>query len=248
MKLEICIDSVESAIAAQMGGADRLELCSALSEGGITPSAGLIRQVCSQVSIPVFVIIRPRGGDFVYSDSEFQVMCGDIVTARELGCQGVVLGLLTASGQVDIERVRALVELARPMSVTFHRAIDAADHLEDAVEAAIQCGADRILSSGGRNSALDGAPALGRMRTRAAGRIAIMAGSGVRVGNIREIIQISGIDELHTSLAPSTQPARKTAGERAEIQGRQVYPLRAEDVRAFRAQFESVLSDLACNA
>lgn len=246
MKLEICVDSVDSAIAAQAGGADRLELCSALSEGGITPSAGLIRLVCSQVSIPVFVIVRPRGGDFVYSESEFQVMRDDIVTARRLGARGVVLGLLTADGQVDRDRVRSLVQLARPLSVTFHRAIDAAADLDDALDAVIDCGADRILSSGGRSSALDGVAALARMRTRAAGRIAIMAGAGVRLANIRPIVQASGVDELHTSLAPA--PAPRAAALRMELQGRQSAPLREADVRAFRNEFQSVLGPVACSA
>jgi copper homeostasis protein len=238
MIVEVCVESVDSAVAAQRGGADRIELCCSLSEGGITPSAGLIRQVRSALEIPICVIIRPRGGDFVYNDSEFQVMREDVLIAKSLGCDGVVLGVLTAEDEVDQKRTRELIELSRPMMVTFHRAFDVVSDLDSALEAVIACGADRILSSGGRINALAGASYLKKIRQAAGSRIVIMAGAGVRISNVRSLVEASGVDEVHTSLrsVDGITEDSMVSGDRMGVQGRAWQTIREEDVRSFRKE------------
>jgi copper homeostasis protein len=195
--LEACVDSVESAIAAQAGGAHRIELCEDLLEGGTTPSAGMIEVCRERLHIPVHVLIRPRGGDFVYSDVEIEVMQRDIALARRLGAQGVVFGALRADGTVDVERTRALLGVSRPMSVTFHRAFDFTPDADAALDTLIGLGLERVLTSGQAPMAVEGISTLARLVTRAGGRIGILAGGSLSEENIARVAELSGVQEVH---------------------------------------------------
>lgn len=197
MIFEICVDSVEGVLAAQAAGAQRVELCANLVEGGTTPSQGMLQLACQSVTIPVNVIIRPRGGDFWYSELEFEVMRHDILAAKQAGASGVVIGLLRPDGGVDVERTRALVAAARPMSVTFHRAFDMARDPAEALEAICEMGIDRLLTSGQAPSAPEGAECIASLVRQAAGRVVIMGGGGLNVSNIAAFIVRTGITEVH---------------------------------------------------
>ncbi len=194
--LEICIDSVESAIASQKGGADRVELCDNLLEGGTTPSAGTIALARKNIDIDMNVIIRPRGGDFLYSDVEFQVMEYDIEQAKQLGANGVVIGILNQDGSVDVERTRTLVELARPLSVTFHRAFDVSRDPFEALEALVNLGIDRVLTTGQESSALEGLDLITDLVQTAADRIIIMPGGGTE-RSVQKVVAQTGVKEFH---------------------------------------------------
>jgi copper homeostasis protein len=196
---EMCVDSVESAIAAQQGGADRVELCANLLEGGTTPSAGTIVLARQTLTIDLNVIIRPRGGDFCYSDLEFEVMQYDVERAKRLGANGVVIGILKPDGSIDQDRTAALIASARPLSVTFHRAFDMSRDPFEAMEMLIQLGADRILTSGQEASVLEGLELITELIQQAGDRIIIMPGGGITPRNIRKIIGQSRAKEIHVA-------------------------------------------------
>jgi copper homeostasis protein len=209
--VEACVDSVASALAAERGGARRLELCDALFDGGTTPSAGMIAACKEAVSIPVFVMIRPRGGGFVYSDSERDVMRRDVVVARELGADGVVLGGLRPEGVVDLDLVRFLMDSARDLPVTFHRAFDLTPDLEASLTSLADAGVQRILTAGGATTAADGVTTLAKLVRKAGSRLTVMAGGGVREENVRPLVSVSGVHEVHVRLTRLTHSSESSA-------------------------------------
>lgn len=202
---ELCADSLEAARAAQAGGADRMELCEDLAISGVTPSAALLRSVLDAVSIPVHVLIRPRGGDFVYAEAEMAEMRREIEQVKAAGASGVAIGILLPDGRIDVPRTRELVELARPMHVTFHRAFDeitgSGYSMEAALEDVIETGADTLLTSGGAPNVLAGAEQIGRLQAQAGDRLEVMAGGGLKLANLAEVVRRSGVTCLHGSLS-----------------------------------------------
>lgn len=203
MILEICTGSIESVLAAKAGGAQRVELCSALAEGGVTPSVGLMREARQVEGIKMNVLIRPRGGDFLYSEEEIRIMEADIRAAREVGADGVVIGALTKEGNVDMPACRRLVAAAGEMSVTFHRAFDMVRDMDKALEDVIALGCDRILTSGLMPTAEEGIANLAKLVEKANGRISIMPGSGVSPANAAKIVLATGAGEIHASARSS---------------------------------------------
>jgi len=250
MHLEVCIDSVESAIAAQRGGTHRVELCSALSEGGLTPGAGLIATVRRNLAIDLFVMIRPRGGDFCYSALEFEVMQQEISHARNLGADGVVLGILDEEGLVDIARTSQLVQLAAPLPVTFHRAIDMTPDLSAALDAVLETGATRILTSGGAPNATAGCAEIARLVQSAKGCIAIMPGGGVSIASVAAIAIATGATEFLASVRsafPSPVNFRKQGivmGDTPDREYRRSI-VREDDVRALVGELERLAAERA---
>src|SRR5438046_633674 len=188
-------------MAAERGGADRIELCENLSIGGVTPSTELLRATRARLHIPIFSMVRPRGGDFMYSAAEFAEMQRTIVAAKECGADGVVLGILTKDQRVDVEQTRGLVEIAKPLPVTYHRAFDEAADLRQALEDVIRSGAQRILTSGGAKTAPEGAAVLAELVAAAGGRIVIVPGAGINVENIGLIAQQTKAREFHSGLS-----------------------------------------------
>ena len=197
--LEICAANLQSALNAQAAGAGRIELCDNLWEGGTTPSAGLIKMVRKKLDIDLFVLIRPRGGDFLYSDEEFEVICEDIRIAKDLGADGIVSAVLNADGTIDKDRTALLVKLAYPLPFSFHRAFDCTAHLPDALEDLIESGVTRVLTSAGANSVLEGLDMLRALQLQANNRIIILPGGGIRPHNILQIAKVSGCREFHLS-------------------------------------------------
>jgi copper homeostasis protein len=199
MLIEIAVFNLESAIAAYNAGAHRIELCSAPAEGGLTPSAATMRLTRKYVKIPIHVMIRPREGDFCYSEKEFETMLLDVAAAKVVGMEGVVAGILNPDGTVDEERTAILVDAAAPMNVTFHRAFDMAADQDKAMEDIIYAGCARILTSGGKQTAPEGIVKLAELVKKADNRISIMPGSGLNAKNIKQIAEATGAKEMHLS-------------------------------------------------
>ncbi|EMA2413806.1 copper homeostasis protein CutC [Vibrio vulnificus] len=210
-QVEVCIDNIESLHNALEGGATRIELCSSLALGGLTPSYGFMTLAAKLSTVPVYAMIRPRQGDFLYSDDEFAIMQQDILSAQQAGLQGVVFGLLTADGEIDIARTRVLVELAHSLGlgVTFHRAFDQCRDPFTALEQIIDLGCERILTSGLAASAPLGKETLTQLVVQSQARLAIMAGAGVSPANVADLVLTTGVKELHLS-GKHTRPSKMT--------------------------------------
>ena len=204
-KLEVIGFTIEGCAIAQSAGAHRIELCDNPGDGGTTPSHGFIKAAREKLKIDLFPIIRPRGGDFLYSDAEFEIMKTDVKLCKQLGCDGVVIGMLNANGTVDKKRNAALVELAYPLGVTFHRAFDRTADAYQAMEDIINIGCERILTSGQRPNAMEGTDLIAQLIEQANERIIIMPGSGVRSDNIIELAKKTGATEFHTSARIETE-------------------------------------------
>jgi copper homeostasis protein len=198
-KLEVIGFNIASCIVAQAAGAHRIELCDNPKEGGTTPSYGFIRKARENLSIDLYVMIRPRGGDFIYSEEEFSIMQQDVEICKQLGCNGIVMGILDADGSINKDQCNELVEMAYPMRVTFHRAFDHSANPFQALEEIIDIGCERILTSGQKPTALEGEKLIHELIRQANERIIIMPGSGVRSENVMYIAEHTGATEFHTS-------------------------------------------------
>jgi copper homeostasis protein len=241
MIFELCAETMDACLAARAGGARRIELCSGLSEGGITPSHGLIVEAVERSGLPVHVLVRPRGGSFVYSAAEIEVMRRDILHVMELGAAGVVFGILRPDGRVDVEATRELVELARPLEVTFHRAFDMTPSLPQALEDVIASRADRLLTSGGKRDVVAGSAALAELVRLAGDRIKVAVGGGLRLENAASLARATHAKHFHGSLRRRLkQPASSAemAGDALSM-GAQ-YVVDADDVRALIQCIEKV--------
>ena len=213
-KLEISVESVGAAMAAERGGANRIEICGDLSVGGVTPAASLMMGTRANVQAPIFAMIRPRAGDFVYSDEEFAAMKQSIRLAKQLQVDGVVLGILTADSRIDVARTRELVRLVSPGPVTFHRAFDeCAGDLREALEDVIETGATRLLTSGGKRTAPEALDLIGELVRIAGERLVVMPGSGLHSGNIREAVAKTGAREFHAGLSSVVGDVAGNLGE-----------------------------------
>jgi copper homeostasis protein len=201
LTFEVCVDSTESALAAEQGGAGRIELCSDLLEGGLTPSYGMLRTVRAAVGLKIVVMVRPRGGDFCYSDAEFRVMQEDIAAAKDAGADGIVLGLLLPDGAIDSERTQRLLSLARPLPVTFHRAFDMTRDPYAALERLVDLGIDRVLTSGQEPTVWEGVDLIAELVRRARGRISVMPGGGITARNVGRVVAATGVTEVHFGCA-----------------------------------------------
>ena len=239
--LEVCVDSVESALTAATGGADRIELCQDLCEGGLTPSAGLLAVVRERVKIPIAVMIRPRGADFCYSAAEFEVMRRDLQSAKQAGADMIVLGLLAPNGFIDVARTRELLALARPLPVTFHRAFDMVRDAAAALEELIELGVERVLTSGLERTVIEGLDNIVALMKQARERTIVVPGGGITERNLPKILAVTGAREFHVS-ASAPQESTMTFRNPRVAMGRTFGPAEysfprasAERVQAFRA-------------
>ncbi len=240
VQIEIAVDSVESALAAARGGAHRLELAAALELGGLTPSPGFVAAVRAQVALPLYVLLRPRAGDFLYSAAELDIMRRDLETARQAGAAGIVIGFLTPAGSVDGKRTREFVRRARPLAVTFHRAFDLAADPAAGLQALLACGVDNLLTSGGSQSAAAGWESIAALAQAARGRIELLAGGGVTAANARSLVERAGVRWLHAGLRsplPSRMRYRNENIALGALSGREYlrHVVREEPVRALLA-------------
>lgn len=235
MKLEICANSFQSALNAQQAGAHRIELCSELSIGGMTPSYGLINKVVHELSIETVVLIRPRSGNFVYSDSEFQVLKNDIRICKELGVDGIVSGVLNTDNTIDIERTKELVELSKPLQFSFHRAFDILPNPKRALQELIELGVHRVLTSGQKLKAIDGINLLKELKELGASSITILVGSGVNPENAK-VFKDAGFSELHASASKGIQ--NKTPDYFGNI------PQTVSDVETIRAILKAIQDEI----
>lgn len=236
MLLEICVFNMATAIAAEKAGADRIELCENYANGGTTPSYGYLKTVREQISIPVFPMIRPRGGDYFHSADEIEIIRKDILLCRELGFEGVVFGLLNQDGTIDRDNTARLTEAAYPLEVTFHRAFDRCKDPLEAFETIISCGCNRILTSGQEPKVTEGLALVKQLVEQASDRIIIMPGSGLNSSNVASIIHTAGVTEVHTSARiriPSTSQYRnEKIPEDFDIDF-----VDAEEIRKIKSQF-----------
>lgn len=203
--IEVCVDSVESALAAQAGGADRIELCQDLCEGGLTPSAGLLEVVRERVKLPLAVMIRPRGADFCYSEPEFEVMRRDLLAVKRAGADLIVLGLLTPDGAIDHARTAELVALARPLPITFHRAFDMVRDAHEALETLIALGIERVLTSGLERTVVEGLDTIVALQQQAGSRIIVVPGGGISERNLPKILKTTVAREFHVSASENRE-------------------------------------------
>lgn len=200
IRIEICTNGYQSVINAQNNGAHCAELCESLEVGGVTPSYGTLKKVASDMKIPVRVLIRPRSGNYIYNDEELEMMCSDIALIKELGYEGVVIGALDEKGNLDVEKIKAMMKAGEGMKFTFHRAIDACNNPLEALATLVDLGFDKVLTSGCRPKAVDGIDMIRQMQEKFGDKIRIMAGGGVNVGNVMKIINETGVTNCHASL------------------------------------------------
>jgi len=215
--MEVCCYNMESAVYAKAAGADRIELCANRYQGGTTPSYGMLEVIRKNVDLPIFTMIRPRGGDFLYSKEELEVMLHDIQMAKELGMEGVVMGVLSKDGQVDSEIMKKLIEIARPMEVTFHRAFDLTPDPKKSLEDLLSLGVDRVLTSGQQNSAFDGVVLIKSLVETAGEVISIMPGAGINEDNVVPILEMTGAKEFHVSASGSRPSKMKFRKEQVQM-------------------------------